>query len=55
MPVFLMIIDDFDVFGPVGPSEANTPLIVDADTVLSVPIAGERFQSISWNLSKISK
>jgi len=41
----LMIVDDFDIFRSLlRPSEANAPLVVDADRVLAPAIPGKRFQ-----------
>jgi hypothetical protein len=37
----------------IPPNEARPPLIVDADAVLSRPIAGQRLQVIGWRLPKI--
>lgn len=49
-----MIIHDFDVQGiPRVPLEANTPLVVDANTVLSAPIAAQSFQAICWRHAQI--
>jgi len=40
----LMIVDDLDVFRAfLGPAEAHTILVVDANTVLSSPIPFEGF------------
>ncbi len=33
---------------PSFPVETNTPLIVDANTVLARPVAAQGFQSIAW-------
>lgn len=42
-----MIIDDFDFHGAtLGPSKANAPLIVDANAVLALSIAFQRFESM---------
>jgi hypothetical protein len=42
-----MIIHDLHVFCmPVTPYEADTPLIIDADTVLPFPISLQGFQSV---------
>jgi hypothetical protein len=47
-PDLLVVIDDFDVRGPLGrPDEAHAVLIVDPNTVLPTPIAFQRFQTIS--------
>ena len=46
-----MIIDDFDVVGvPVGPSEADAPLIIDPNAVLAGSISAQLFQAIAgWD------
>jgi len=44
-----MIIHDLDFKGvPLAPRKANPPLVIDADAVLTFPIAFEAFQAISW-------
>jgi len=46
-----MVIDDFNIAGvSVLPDEANTPLVVYADTVPSGSISPKRFQSVGgWH------
>jgi len=45
----LVIVDYLDVRGSgAGPGEANSPLLVDPDAVLSNSIAAESFKSVSW-------
>jgi hypothetical protein len=42
-----MVVDDLDVMGiSVLPAEADTPLIIDADAVLSGSVATQRFQPV---------
>jgi hypothetical protein len=42
-PFSSMVINDLDVFGTCcGPAEADTPLVVDPDAVLALPIATNR-------------
>jgi hypothetical protein len=49
-----MIIDDFDVLGTrIGPSETNPELTVDADAVLSFPVAFKGFQTIPGWYAKV--
>ena len=46
-----MVIDDFDL-GRIAvlPAETDSPLIIDANTILTMPISRESFQSISrWD------
>ena len=51
-----MIVDDFHIVGfAVAPPKANAPLIVDADTVLALPIALERFKRIPWRRPQLIK
>jgi len=41
-----MVVNDLDVFRPCGgPPEANPPLIVDADTVLSGTVTRKSFHA----------
>jgi hypothetical protein len=43
-----MVITDFDICGVcTGPVEANPPLIVDADGILSLAISLESFETVS--------
>jgi hypothetical protein len=43
-----VIVRDLDILRPGGrPTKTNTPLVVDPDTVLALPIALERFQMIA--------
>jgi hypothetical protein len=49
-----MVIDDFNIFGTsLRPSEADTPLSVYSDAVLSGSIALERFQPVTGRYSQI--
>src|SRR5665811_1207236 len=46
----LMIIDDLDaVRRAVAPTEANSPLVVDPDTMLALPVTTQRLKPVSWN------
>lgn len=49
--VLSMVVDDFDVrCVTIAPPEANPPLVVDSDCVLSFTAAFQRFQPVSrWN------
>ncbi len=51
-----MIIHDLDI-GHIAifPSEANSPLIVDTNAVLPLPVAFERFKLIAGRLPEILK
>ncbi len=45
-----MVIDDFNVLcSAVGPDKADSPLIIDSDAVLALPVAGQSFEPISGN------
>jgi hypothetical protein len=45
-----MIIDDLDVFRRAfAPDEADSPLIVDPDTVLTLSVTAESLQPVSWH------
>jgi len=49
-----MIVYDLDIIGvSLIPTEADTPLFVDPDTVLSFPISGQFLKAISWRDTKI--
>jgi hypothetical protein len=51
-----VIIDDLDIDGAgraVRPFEADPPLIIDADAVLPLTVALERFQPVTRQDSKV--
>src|SRR3546814_12161772 len=49
-----MVVDDLDMVGAsTRPYETDSPLIVDADAVLSCPITFERFQAIARRHRKV--
>jgi hypothetical protein len=49
-----MVVHDFDVIRiAIAPDEAEPPLVVDPDAVLSDPIAREGFQVVAWWLPEI--
>jgi hypothetical protein len=51
-----MVIDDFDVFGAaVRPSEADSPLVVDANAVLSLPVSPQGLQPVSRRNPQIAE
>ncbi len=51
-----MIVGDFHLVGiAITPLEADPPLIIDSNTVLSLPVSPECFQPVSWRGSEISK
>jgi hypothetical protein len=51
-----VIVDDFHIVGAVVvPNKTDSPLVVDADAVLSQPIARERFESIAGGIRKSSR
>ena len=42
-----MIVDNFDFHGAaLGPSKANAPLVVDANAVLALSVASQRFETM---------
>src|SRR5450759_5276096 len=46
----LVIIDHLDAFRcAVAPTEANSPLVVDPDTMLTLGVTAQRLKSVSWN------
>src|ERR1035437_1788644 len=46
----LMIIDDLDAFRrSVPPDEANSPLVVDPDTMLTLGVTAQGLKPVSWN------
>ncbi len=53
-----MIIDDLDAGRAgraFGPFEADAPPVIDADAVLALPVAFERFKSVARQSAKVSK
>jgi hypothetical protein len=51
-----MIIHNFDIADiAFFPFEANSPLIIDANAVLPMPVAFQRFKLIAWRLLEILK
>ena len=51
-----MIIHDLNLARagrPFGPREANPPLVIDADAVLTLPVAFERFQPVAGQSCKV--
>src|SRR5674476_812211 len=49
-----VVVHDLDVGGSgVGPDEADPPLLVDADAVLSGPVSAECFQSVAGRHSEV--
>jgi len=51
-----VIVDDLYVCGSFWcPDEADAPLLIDADTVLSLPVVFQRFKSIAGRYFQIVK
>lgn len=51
-----MVINNFDVFraiGPTWPFKADSPLLVDADAVLALPVAEKSLQVITRKLCEL--
>jgi hypothetical protein len=45
----LVVIDDLDLLGVLaGPTEADAPLVIDADGVLATAIALQGLQPVAW-------
>ena len=52
--LLLAVIDDFDLHGAlVDPDEADTPLVVYSDAVLSGTVASQRFETMRWRHSQV--
>ena len=52
----LVVIRDFDVRRALaGPAETHAPLLVDANTVLTFPIAAQGFETVRGRQSKIGQ
>src|SRR6185437_11682897 len=52
----LVIIHNLDLFSAaVVPHEADPPLIVDADRMLPLAVAFERFQPVAWRVAQIAE
>jgi hypothetical protein len=44
-----VVVADFDIFCILtDPAEAETPLVIDADAVLSGAIASQGFEAVTW-------
>ena len=51
-----VVVYDFDILHPVvGPDEAESKLVVDADGVLAVPITPERLEPIAGGNAEVSQ
>jgi hypothetical protein len=49
-----MIIDDLDPFRRAfAPEEADSPLIVDPDIMLTLPVAAQSLKPVSWNCRQV--
>jgi hypothetical protein len=49
-----MIIDDLDVFRrSFPPEETDSPLVVDPNAILPVPVAAQSLEPVSWNRTQI--
>jgi len=54
----LMIVDDFNIRRPSGgggPFEAKSPLAIEADRVLPVPVASQRLQPIAGQCREVGQ
>ena len=51
-----MVVDDFDIVGmTAAPHKGYSPLRIDAQRVLTSPIAAQGFKSIPWRQPQIVK
>ena len=51
-----VVVRDFDLHRSLfGPAKANTPLVVDADTVLTLPISVQSLEAMGWWKQEIRK
>jgi hypothetical protein len=49
-----MVIDDLDLFRRAfAPDEADSPLTVDPDAMLTLPVAAQSLEPVSWNYRHI--
>jgi hypothetical protein len=49
-----VVVHNLDIVSiAISPDEAQPPLIVNADAVLSLPIVIQRLQTIAWRFSEI--
>ena len=49
-----MIVDDFNLVGSaVTPHEANSPMVIDADAMLTCAAAFEQLKPVSWRSGQI--
>jgi len=56
MIILSVVVGDFDIVGvPALPSEADSPLIVDPDTVLARAVSREALQSIPWGYAQVAQ
>lgn len=51
-----VVVHNLHIIGPaIGPDEANSPLVVDADTVLTPAIAAKGFKVIAGRAAQIGQ
>jgi len=51
-----VIVHDFDFVGiTLAPLKADAPLVVDADTVLAIPVTVQRFQPITRTRRQVAQ
>ena len=49
-----MVVDDCDVpSAVVSPAKTDSPLVIDADAVLSTPATAELLQSVAWRHTQV--
>jgi len=51
-----MVVGDLDGVGvAAGPPEADAPLVVDADAVLTGPVSGELLEPVAWRDAEVGE
>jgi hypothetical protein len=49
-----VVIDNLNISSLTGfPAKDDSPLVINSDTVLSLPVSGELFQPVSWRYPKV--
>jgi len=56
MACLLVVVRDLDGVGVAAlPPEADAPLVVEADAVLTGPVAGEPLESVAWRDAEVGE
>jgi hypothetical protein len=49
-----VVIDNLNISSLTGfPAKDDSPLVINSETVLSLPVSGELFQPVSWRYPKV--